>query len=110
MGDDDAVPMTVSQRIAALQKNQGKGNPVPPPQQPPNGMSDHIANLQKTVEPAFLSSKKKALEEKAKRVDMKEEIQDAQELKPKKTFKPPPGAVQVILPQFSEEQKRNGSD
>jgi hypothetical protein len=111
MGDDEPTPMTVAQRIAALQKQQGHGKPQPPPQQPPNEMSGRIANLQKTVEPAFLSSREKASDEKARRGDADEtQDEDAEEVKPKKVFKPPPGAVQVMLPQFAAKQKKEESD
>ena len=104
MGDNELPPMSVAQRIAALQKQQeqgGKPTPPPPPQQPPSEKSDRIANLQKTVEPAFLSGREKACEEAAKKVDVDDDDvpgEEDRETKLKKPFKPPPGAVQVMLP------------
>eukprot|EP00956_Cyclotella_meneghiniana_P038900 scaffold161764_cov28-Cyclotella_meneghiniana.AAC.1 len=103
MGDDESPLMSVAQRIAALQKQQeqgGKHTPLSPPQQPPSEKSDRIANLQKTVEPAFLSGREKAGEEAAKRADVDDDVAEEEdpETKPKKPFKPPPGAVQVMLP------------
>lgn len=91
--------MSIAQRIAALQK-QGE---APPPQQlskPPSQVSDRIANLQKTAEPAFLSSREKASAAAAMEgeVDEDETPKTEGENKVKKGFKPPPGAVQVLLP------------
>jgi hypothetical protein len=109
---EDSAPKSIAERIAALQKQQGHGAPIPKPQQPPNKTSGHIADLQKTVEPAFFSSREKAMEERAKRrddVDGAQEEEVAEE-KPKKAFKPPPGAVQVMLPQFAAKQKSDESD
>lgn len=50
------------------------------------------------------------MEERAKRGDSvdgaHEEEGDVVEEKPKKAFKPPPGAVQVMLPQFAAKQQK----
>jgi hypothetical protein len=92
--------MTVAQRIAALQR-QSHGNAPRPPQQQcmsPSQVSGRIAELQKTVEPAFLSSREKSLSDamtESGETDVPSE--DVHDTKAKK-FKPPPGAVQVMLP------------
>jgi hypothetical protein len=113
MSNEETAPMTVAQRIAALQKQQGYSKPLTPPQRPPNEVSGRIANLQKNVEPAFLSSREKAEEEKAKSGEEVDETPNEvvdEQTKPKKAFKPPPGAVQVMLPQFTAKQKRQADE
>ena len=91
--------MTVAQRIAALQR-QSHGNAPRPPQQckSPSQVSGRIAELQKTVEPAFLSSREKsssdAMNESGETDVLSEDVHDTKA----KKFKPPPGAVQVMLP------------
>ncbi|KAL7474897.1 hypothetical protein ACHAW6_000842 [Cyclotella cf. meneghiniana] len=98
--EEDGAPMTVAQRIAALQR-QNHGNAPHPPQQQcksPSQISGRIAELQKTVEPAFLSSREKSSSDaKNKSTETEVPSEDAHDTKAKK-FKPPPGAVQVMLP------------
>jgi hypothetical protein len=109
MSEEDSAPKSIAERIAALQKQQGHDTTKPKPQQPPNETSSRITDLQKTAEPAFFSSREKAMEERAKRgdsVDGAHEEGDDVEEKPKKAFKPPPGAVQVMLPQFAAKQQK----
>ena len=104
---EESAPKSIAERIAALQKQQGHDAPKPAPQQPPTETSGRIADLQKTAGPAFLLAREKAAEEKAKRgVVGYEEAKDDEVEKPKsKGFKPPPGAVQVMLPQFTKQKK-----
>ncbi|KAL3804306.1 hypothetical protein HJC23_011234 [Cyclotella cryptica] len=98
--EDGGAPMTVAQRIAALQKQSPGNAPHPPPQQckSPSQVSSRIAELQKTVEPAFLSGREKSSSD-AKNATSEAEVprEEVHDTKAKK-FKPPPGAVQVMLP------------
>ena len=104
MENAEPAPMTVAERIAALQ-NKGKSNQPPTKQVKPhkNEITGSIAALQKTVEPAFFSSQEKYASAASNSTEEggnvnAEDSSGASNGKVGKIKKMPPGAIPVMIP------------